>query len=86
MQHPPLCSRRRPLAALGGLALLAALGLNAAPARAQGAFPDKLVKFVVNFPPGGPADILARSVADVLQASLKQPFVVENKPDASVPT
>ncbi|MDB5731658.1 MAG: putative exported protein [Variovorax sp.] len=83
MQIPRLFKPRQPLAILGGVALLMALGLNAPPALSQGAFPDKPVKFVNAFPPGGPADILARSVADVLQASLKQPFVVENKPGAS---
>jgi len=62
------------------LGVLAALPF--ATALAQG-YPTKPVKFINNFPPGGPSDILARSVADWLQASLKQPFVVENKPGAS---
>jgi tripartite-type tricarboxylate transporter receptor subunit TctC len=50
---------------------------------AQAAYPSKPVKFVNSFPPGGPSDILARSVADVLQTTFKQPFVVENKAGAS---
>lgn len=50
---------------------------------AQAAYPTKPVKFINSFPPGGPSDILARSVADVLQTTLKQPFVVENKAGAS---
>lgn len=46
------------------------------------AWPSKPVKFVNNFPPGGPADLIARSVADVLQKQFNQPFVVENKAGA----
>lgn len=55
----------------------------AAPAFAQGSWPAKPVKIVNNFPPGGPSDTIARSVADVLQQQLKQPFVAENRAGAS---
>jgi len=41
------------------------------------------VKFVNNFPPGGPSDIIARSLSAELQKSLKQTFIVENKPGAA---
>lgn len=59
----------------------------AAPAFAQSTqpqtpYPNKTVHFVTNFPPGGPADILARSMAEALQSSLKQVFIVENRPGA----
>ncbi|MES2360570.1 MAG: tripartite tricarboxylate transporter substrate binding protein [Pseudomonadota bacterium] len=77
---PSAPSFRRTLLALGALCLLATL---AAPARAQGSYPSRPVKFINNFPPGGPSDILARSIAEVLQTTLKQPFIVENKPGAS---
>ena len=74
--------RRYALHALAGLALSTSL-LAALPANAQApAWPAKPVKFINNFPPGGPSDVLARSVADVLQSTLKQPFVVENKAGA----
>jgi len=65
-------------------ALLAALVALAAagPAFAQG-WPAKPVRIVNNFPPGGPSDTIARSVADVLQKQFGQPFVVENKPGAA---
>jgi tripartite-type tricarboxylate transporter receptor subunit TctC len=64
--------------------LLAALLASAlAPAVAQTAWPTKPVKFVNNFPPGGPSDLIARSVADVLAREFKLPFIVENKPGAS---
>jgi tripartite-type tricarboxylate transporter receptor subunit TctC len=63
--------------------LCLAAALPAMKAQAQAAYPSKPVKFVNSFPPGGPSDILARSVADILQAMFKQPVLVENKPGAS---
>lgn len=76
-----LPSRRRGITALAGIALSAMLPLQAA--MAQPAYPSKPVKFINSFPPGGPSDTLARSVADVLQATFKQPVIVENKAGAS---
>jgi tripartite-type tricarboxylate transporter receptor subunit TctC len=61
-------------------ALLAAV---LAPALAQPAWPTRPVKFVNNFPPGGPSDLIARSIADVLSNQFRQPFIVENKAGAS---
>ena len=46
------------------------------------AYPAKPVKVVVAFTAGGTTDILARAVAQKLSDSLKQPFVIDNKPGA----
>jgi tripartite-type tricarboxylate transporter receptor subunit TctC len=60
----------------------AALGL-AAPAAAQGAYPEKPVTLVVPFGAGGTTDVLGRLLADRLSARLGQRFIVENRAGAS---
>lgn len=61
-----------PLMALAGL-----LSLNAA---AQDAFPSRPLKIVVPYAAGGPADLLARGVAEKLGPRLGQAVLVENRP------
>jgi tripartite-type tricarboxylate transporter receptor subunit TctC len=63
------------------LRLLVAAVLFALPAHAQG-WPQKSVRIVVPFPPGGSNDTLCRIVADKLSTEWKQPVFVENKPGA----
>jgi tripartite-type tricarboxylate transporter receptor subunit TctC len=50
---------------------------------AQGAFPNKPLRLVVSFPPGGGADLTARVVGEKMGELLGQPVVVENKPGAN---
>lgn len=45
-------------------------------------FPNKPIKIVVGFPPGGGSDLMARSVGDKLSAAVNQPVIIENKPGA----
>jgi tripartite-type tricarboxylate transporter receptor subunit TctC len=61
----------------------AAVALAAAPCIAQipaSSWPNKPIRYIVNFAPGGTTDILARTIGERLGAALGQPIVVENKP------
>src|SRR5262245_32097391 len=63
-----------------GFAALAVAAL-VGPAAAQ-EYPNRAVKIIVPFGAGGPADNYARIIAQHLQESFKQPFVVEARPGA----
>jgi tripartite-type tricarboxylate transporter receptor subunit TctC len=58
------------------------IAIVACSAAAADDYPNKPVRFIVPFPPGGSADILARTVGDKLASAFRQPVVVENKPGA----
>jgi tripartite-type tricarboxylate transporter receptor subunit TctC len=70
--------QRAPSLVLSLMALLLAAIVPAA-AWAQAAWPNKPVKIVVPFAPGGTTDILARAVAPELAKAFGQSFVIENK-------
>ncbi len=72
--------RRNVLAALGGLPVAAALGTVA---RAQDAYPARVVKILVPFGPGGSTDIISRLIGKQLETMTGKPFVIENKPGAT---
>ena len=63
-----------------GLAVMAAMIVF--PASAQ-SYPAKTVRILVGFAPGGGTDIMARAVGAKLSESLKQQFVVDNRPGAN---
>jgi tripartite-type tricarboxylate transporter receptor subunit TctC len=81
-------TRRLPMAELGAfhvrgvaacILLASAAALAAAPAAVAQTYPSRPVKIIVPFSGGGPLDFTTRLVAEKLSASMKQPFVVENR-------
>jgi tripartite-type tricarboxylate transporter receptor subunit TctC len=81
MNTRPESPVRRRLACAAALCLLGAAG--AQPALAQPGWPNKPVRLVIGFPPGGTTDVMARVVAAPLQKALGQAVIVDNKPGAS---
>lgn len=59
--------------------VVAAVCLVASAAAAQGTWPERPIRLVVPYPPGGISDALARYVGRVIEKDLGQPIVIENK-------
>jgi tripartite-type tricarboxylate transporter receptor subunit TctC len=64
------------------VAASALLPVASLPVQAQAPYPNRAVRFVVPYTPGGTVDILARALSPSLQQALGQPIVVENRPGA----
>ncbi len=62
--------------------LLAALAAATLSVAAHAAYPDKAIRWVVPFPPGGAMDGIARTLGEQLAKKWGQPVVIENKPGA----
>lgn len=83
-------ARRRTLGRLAGASAMVtlgpSLGLLAGPAAGQAPapadYPNRALRLVVGYPPGGSADFVSRVVADELARVLGVPVVVENRPGA----
>ena len=80
----PRPARREALTALVVALLGAATAAFIGPAQAQAqpqaaGYPDRPVRFLVPYPPGGGTDVIARIVQERFQAALGQPIVIENK-------
>ena len=78
MSHPPVPKWFRLMAVAA--ALLPAMAAQAQPA--QPTFPNRTVRVLVGFSPGGSNDIVARLIAPGLAEALGQPVLVENRPGA----
>ena len=70
---------RRSFAAALGAALALPTCLRAT-AQSAAAWPNKPIRYIVPFAPGGTTDILARVVGEKLAVALGQPLIIENKP------
>ena len=82
--HSPSPRRRSivRLAVLAGAALTLVGGAQAAVAQAK-SWPTKPIRVIVNYPPGGAADVMARLISQPVGEALGQPLVVENRAGAN---
>ena len=65
------------------LALLANAGPAAAQADPGTSYPSRPIRLIVPFPPGGPADLIARFIGQKMSEHWGQPVVIENRPGAN---
>lgn len=78
--HSPKATGKR-LERVLAIALMA-ISMVGGAAQAQEAFPSKPLTMIVAFPPGGPADVLARAMQRAMAKTLGQPVIIENLPGA----
>jgi tripartite-type tricarboxylate transporter receptor subunit TctC len=70
------------VAGIAAGAVAGVLACAALPAQAQGAYPDRPIRIIAPFAPGGPVDIIARVVGQKMGELLGQPMVVDNRAGA----
>ena len=68
---------------LGVVSIALAVASLHSPVQAQASYPDKPIRLVVPYTPGGGADTNSRMLAQPMSAILGQPIVIENRPGAS---
>ena len=66
-----------------GLIVIGAVMSFAAPVAAQQAYPNRVIRLIVSFPPGGSTDVVARLIADKLSKNMDQRVIVDNRPGGS---
>ena len=70
-------------AATASLYVTCAWMLSTSPASTAASYPERPVRFVLGFPPGGSSDGIARVVAPKLHELMGQPWVIDNRPGAA---
>jgi tripartite-type tricarboxylate transporter receptor subunit TctC len=75
--------RRYQVLSLVLAAAAALLCFRIAAAQSTSAYPAKPVRWIVGFPPGGPADVFSRLIGQWLSERLGQPFIIDNRPGAA---
>ena len=66
---------------IASLAITAiSLGVLATGPAASQPYPDRPIKIVLPFPPGGPSDFVSHAIADRLSSTFGQPVLIENRP------
>lgn len=73
---------KNPVALLMTAIAALSIGTGGSALAADAAFPSKPITMLVAFPPGGPADVLARAMQPSMSRLLGQPFIIENLPGA----
>jgi tripartite-type tricarboxylate transporter receptor subunit TctC len=68
---------------IAGMALVAIASLAPAAFAADANYPNKSIRIVVPFPPGGGTDIVTRRLGEAMATDLGQPVIIENKPGAA---